>query len=170
MVLPGTSTIADLSTSAQAKLLRVLETRSVRRIGSSREINVNVRVISATNTPLEELVSAQKFRSDLFYRLNVYSIHILPLRERRDDIIPLAEHFLSMYAEPRGMNLTGLSSEAGSLLLNYDFPGNARELRNLIERAAMLCGSGQIMANHLNLVGSRCSRVAAGMGSLSGAE
>ncbi|MFC1718363.1 sigma-54-dependent transcriptional regulator [Candidatus Poribacteria bacterium] len=143
--------IADLSAPAQAKLLRVLETRMVRRVGSSREINVNVRVISATNTPLEQLVEARKFRPDLFYRLNVYSIHILPLRERREDILPLAEHFLSMYATPRGLSLSGFSSEANNLLLNYDFPGNARELRNIVERAAILCRSGQILVEHLNL-------------------
>jgi len=143
--------IADLSAAAQAKLLRVLETRMLRRIGGAKEISLNVRVISATNTPLEELVKAQKFRSDLFYRLNVYSIHILPLRDRRDDIFPLAEHFLSIYSVPRGIPLTGFSSEAKKLILNYDFPGNARELRNIVERAAILCRSGQILAEHLNL-------------------
>lgn len=143
--------IADLSAAAQAKLLRVLETRTLRRIGGAKEISLNVRVISATNTPLEELVKARKFRSDLFYRLNVYSIHILPLRERREDIFPLAEHFLSIYSMPRGIPLTGFSPEAKELLLSYDFPGNARELRNIVERAAILCRSGQILAEHLNL-------------------
>ena len=143
--------VADLSAPAQAKLLRVLETRTLRRIGGSKEISVDVRVISATNAPLEELVRARNFRADLFYRLNVYSIHILPLRERREDILPLAEHFLSVYAAPRGLQFDGFSSEARGTLLSYDFPGNARELRNLIERAAILCRSGQIQAEHLNL-------------------
>ena len=143
--------IADLSAAAQAKLLRVLETRTLRRIGGAKEISLNVRVISATNTPLEELVKTRKFRSDLFYRLNVYSIHILPLRERREDIFPLAEHFLSIYSVPKRLPLTGFSTEAKELLLNYDFPGNARELRNIVERAAILCRSGQILAKHLNL-------------------
>ena len=146
--------IADLSASAQAKLLRVLETRMVRRVGGSKEINVDVRVISATNTPLEELVKARKFRPDLFYRLNVYSIHILPLRERREDILPLAEHFLSMYATPKGLSLSGFSPEARDLLLNYGFPGNARELRNIVERAAILRRSGQILVEDLNLPAS----------------
>ena len=143
--------VADLSAPAQAKLLRVLETRTLRRVGGSKEIHVDVRVISATNAPLEELVKARSFRSDLFYRLNVYSIHILPLRERREDVLPLAEHFLSAYAAPRGLQFGGFSSEARGTLLSYDFPGNARELRNLIERAAILCRSGQIQAEHLSL-------------------
>ena len=143
--------VADLSASAQAKFLRVLETRTLRRIGGSKEISVDVRVISATNAPLQDLVRARSFRADLFYRLNVYSIHILPLRERREDILPLAEHFLSVYAAPRGLKFDGFSSEARGTLLSYDFPGNARELRNLIELAAILCRSGQIQAEHLNL-------------------
>jgi len=143
--------IADLSASTQAKLLRVLETRTLRPVGSSKEINVDLRVIAATNAVLEELVEAQKFRRDLFYRLNVYSIHLLPLRERREDILPLAEHFLSIYAAQRGLRFDGFSLGAKDVLMGYDFPGNARELRNLVERAAILCRSGQILAEHLNL-------------------
>lgn len=143
--------IADLSPSAQAKLLRVLETRAITRVGSSKEIGVNVRVISATNSYLEELVEGQKFRQDLFYRLNVYRIHLLPLRERREDILTLAEHFLHIYAVNRGFQFRGFSSAAKEALLKYDYPGNARELRNLVERAAILCGSGQIEAKNLSL-------------------
>jgi two-component system response regulator AtoC len=146
--------VADLSAPAQAKLLRVLETRTLRRVGGSKEIHVDVRVISATNAPLEKLVETRNFRADLFYRLNVYSIHILPLRERREDILPLAEHFLSNYAAPRNLQFDGFSPEAMDALLSYDFPGNARELRNLIERAAILCRSAQIQAKHLNLSAS----------------
>jgi len=143
--------VGDLSASAQAKLLRVLETRTLTRVGSSREISVNVRVISATNAPLEKLVDDGKFRPDLFYRLNVFSIHIPPLRERRADILPLAEHFLSFYAEQRGLRFDGFSPEAQDCLLNYDFPGNARELRNMVERAAILCRSGQIRTGDFSL-------------------
>jgi DNA-binding NtrC family response regulator len=143
--------VADLSASAQAALLRVLETRELRPVGSSKEISVNVRVVAATNAALEELVEARKFRPDLFYRLDVYSIHLLPLRKRREDILPLAEHFLSMYAVPRGLRFDGFSPEVKDLLLSYDFPGNARELRNLVERAAVLCGSGEILTEYLNL-------------------
>jgi DNA-binding NtrC family response regulator len=143
--------IADLSASAQANLLRVLETRMLRRVGGSKEISVNVRVITATNNPLEQLVEESKFRPDLFYRLNVYSIHLSPLRERREDILPLAEHFLSTYATSRNLRFDGFSPEAQKLLLNYDFPGNARELRNIVERAAILCRSDSILPEHLNL-------------------
>ena len=143
--------VADLSASAQAALLRVLETRTLRRIGSSREITVHIRVIAATNAPLEDLVESREFRSDLFYRLNVFTIYLLPLRHRREDILPLAEHFLSVYASPRGLRSDGFSEEAKAALLNYDFPGNARELRNIVERAAILCRSGQILPEHLSL-------------------
>jgi DNA-binding NtrC family response regulator len=144
--------IADLSPSAQAKLLRVLETRNLRRVGGSKEINVNIRVIAATNTQLEELVKSQRFRNDLFYRLNVFTIKLLPLRDRRSDIIPLAEHFLSTYLIGRGLPIDGFSQEAKDMLINYDFPGNARELRNIVERAAILCRSGLIESGHLSLI------------------
>lgn len=95
--------IGDLSSVAQSKLLRVLETRKLRRVGASEEISVDVRVIAATNAPLEEMVAARKFRRDLFYRLNVYTIHLLPLRERREDIRPLAEHFLTQHLAPENL-------------------------------------------------------------------
>jgi len=143
--------IGEVSESAQTKLLRVLETRMVRRVGSSEEIRTNVRVIAATNRTLGEAVGQGRFRRDLLYRLNLYAIHLLPLRERRRDILPLAEHFLSTYAAPRGLEADGLSPEARDALLSYDYPGNARELRNLIERAAMLCRAGCIEAQHLGL-------------------
>ena len=143
--------VADLSASAQAALLRVLETRTLRRIGSSREITVHIRVIAATNAPLEDLVERREFRTDLYYRLNVFTIHLQPLRQRRGDIIPLAEHFLSVYTTPRGHFSDGFSEEAKAVLLNYDYPGNARELRNIVERAAILCRSGQILPQHLSL-------------------
>jgi two-component system response regulator AtoC len=143
--------IADLSPPAQAKLLRVLETRKLRRVGGSNEIDVHIRVIAATNADLDWLVEVRKFRKDLFYRLNVFAIKLLPLRERRLDIIPLAEHFLATYLVGRGLQVEGFSEEAKDLLLNYDFPGNARELRNMVERAAILCHSGCIEGRHLNL-------------------
>ena len=143
--------IADLSPPAQAKLLRILETRKLRRVGGSNEIDVHIRVIAATNADLDWLVEARKFRKDLFYRLNVFAIKLLPLRERRLDIIPLAEHFLSTYLVGRGLQVEGFSEVAKDLLLNYDFPGNARELRNMVERAAILCHSGHIEGRHLNL-------------------
>ena len=141
----------DLSLSAQAKLLRVLETRTLRRVGGAKEITVNVRVIAATNSPLEECVESGSFRRDLFHRLNVYSIHLSPLRERREDILPLAEHFLTRYAARRRLQPEGFSEDTREKLLAYDFPGNARELRYLVERAAILCHNGLILPQHLNL-------------------
>ncbi len=145
--------IADLSAPAQAALLRGLETRTFRPVGGSREVRVDVRVIAATNAPLEALVEAGKFRRDLYYRLNAYTISLSPLRERREDVLPLAEHFLSAYAEQRGLRFEGFSPEAKDRLLNYDFPGNVRELRHLVEHAAMLCRSGQVLPEHLALPG-----------------
>ncbi|MGA1790791.1 MAG: sigma-54-dependent transcriptional regulator [bacterium] len=143
--------ISDLSSSAQAKLLRVLETRKLRRVGGAKEIYVSVRVIAATNVSLEDMVKEKKFRKDLFYRLNVFVIKLSPLRERRSDTIPLAEHFLSNFIIGRGLNIDGFSKEAMDALMDYEFPGNARELRNLIERAAILCRSGRIQRKHLCL-------------------
>jgi DNA-binding NtrC family response regulator len=141
----------DLTLAAQAKLLRVLETRSLRRVGGSKEVSVNVRVIAATNSPLQQCVASGTFRSDLFHRLNVYSIHLAPLRERREDILPLAEHFLGRYATERSLKAEGFSTRTRDKLLGYDFPGNARELRYLVQRATMLCRSGLVLPEHLSL-------------------
>jgi len=143
--------VADLSAGAQAKLLRVLETRSLRRVGGSKEISVNLRVIAATNVNLSDSVKSGKFRQDLFYRLNVFSIILKPLRERREDIMPLAEHFLTICSKKCGLKIGGFSREAQDALLKYDFPGNARELRNMVERAAIISRSRQIEAHHLNI-------------------
>jgi len=146
--------IADLSAAAQAKILRVLETRRVRRIGGSRENAVQVRVVAATNVPLEQLEKDKRFRSDLLYRLNVFTIHLMPLRKRRSDIILLAKHFLSTFASQRGFEIAGFTAEAERTLRDYDYPGNARELRNLVERAAILKGSGEIDAGDLQFPSS----------------
>jgi DNA-binding NtrC family response regulator len=144
--------VGDLSSQAQAVLLRVLETRQIRRIGSSKEKNVNVRVLAATNRPLEELLQEGKFRKDLFYRLNVCHVDIPPLQDRKDDILPLAEHFLNLYIRPRGFRIDGFSKSVKDLFLGYGFPGNARELKNIVERAAMLARSGIIDAEHVKLL------------------
>ena len=143
--------VGDLSEPAQAKLLRALETRTFRRVGGSKEISVSLRVVAATNKPLEELVGNGGFRSDLFYRLNVFSIHLPPLDDRRQDIVPLAEYFLKAYAGPRDLAIEGFTGDAEDLLLDYDFPGNARELRNLVERAAILCRTGLVQPEHISL-------------------
>ncbi|MEW6379336.1 MAG: sigma-54 dependent transcriptional regulator [bacterium] len=143
--------ISDLSPQVQARLLRVLEARKLRRIGGSKETGINVRVIASTSMPLEELIVSPRFRRDFFYRLNVFTIKILPLRERCPDIIPLAEHFLSTYRASRSLRISGFSQEAKDMLVSYSFPGNARELRNIVERAAILCRSGLIEPKHLGL-------------------
>lgn len=143
--------IGDLASNVQTKLLRVLETRTVRRLGGSKESSVRVRVVAATNAPLEENVRNGKFRSDLYYRLNVFPIRLAPLRERQADILPLALHFLALFTRARGLAQKGFSPEAQALLPKYPYPGNARELRNIVERAAILCGSGLIQPEHLNI-------------------
>jgi two-component system, NtrC family, response regulator AtoC len=158
--------IGDLSTAAQAKILRVLETRSLRRIGGSREIRVSVRIVAASNIPLERLVEQGKFRNDLYYRLSVFLIHLVPLRERREDIIPLAEHFLLSFTSSRSLKIDGFSKKAESTLLKYAFPGNARELRNIVERAAILCRSNIIQAEDLNLIQRPASSKISGSGQL----
>ena len=144
--------VGDLSDVAQAKLLRVLETRTVKRVGGADRIPVEVRVVAATNRPLEERIELGQFRQDLFYRLNLFTIPIAPLRERRKDILPLAEHFLFTYATAKGFALDGFSDEAKEQLLAHDFPGNVRELSNVVERAAMLARSGEIKAEHLDVI------------------
>ncbi len=141
--------ISDLSLSAQAKLLRVLETRSLRRIGGTKEIQVDVRIIAATNIHLENLVENKTFRHDLLYRLNIFPIHIAPLRERREDIPILAEHFLKIYSSRTGKQFTGFSEKARNLLIQYHYPGNVRELQNIVERAAILCTEKKIQAKHV---------------------
>lgn len=133
--------IGDLTPASQAALLRVLENRTFRRIGGSKDIKVSLRVIAATNQDLEKAVEQGLFRRDLFYRLNIYHIHIPPLRERKEDIMPLAGHFLSMIEQQRRCRYRGFAPKAGELLNRHDFPGNARELRNIIERACIVCRS-----------------------------
>lgn len=141
--------IGDLSPAAQAKILRVLETRTLRRIGAKKEKQVNVRVIAATNVSLEHHVEAGTFRRDLFYRLNLFPIHVPPLRDRPEDIRPLAEHFLAMYSRKSERSFTGFAPEVFDTLVRYDFPGNARELQNIIERAAIICKEEHIQPEHI---------------------
>lgn len=144
--------ISDLSAQAQAVLLRVLETRQIRRIGGSKEKQVNVTVLAATNRPLEELIDEGKFRKDLYYRLNLFAIDIPPLMKRKEDILPLAEHFLHLFLQPRDFNIDGFSEEVQKQMLEYPFPGNARELKNMVERGAMLCRSGSIGTDHIQFM------------------
>lgn len=141
--------IADLTAEAEAKVLRALETRSFRRVGRSKDISVDLTVVAASNAPLEEAVAEGRFRSDLFYRLNVFPIELTPLNQRPEDVMPIAEQFLDVYAGQRGVEPKSLTSDARDYLCSYAFPGNVRELRNMIERAAILSRAGDITAEHL---------------------
>ena len=141
--------IGDLPLHLQAKLLRVLQEREFERVGSSRPVKVNVRILAASHRPLEALIKAGQLREDLYYRLNVVTILIPPLRERRSDLSLLIDHFLRHFAEKNGKTIRGLTHEAREILLRYDYPGNVRELENLIERAVILTrddviGSGDL--------------------------
>ena len=137
--------VGDLPLGAQAKLLRVIQEKKVVRVGGEREIDLDVRIIAATNKDLKALVAAGHFREDLYYRINVITIHVPTLRERREDIILLAEHFVRHYAEKMGRQVQGLCDTTSHILLNYDYPGNVRELQHAIERAVALC-SGEYLA------------------------
>ncbi len=130
--------IGELKLELQAKLLHVLEERRLRRVGGSREIFVDVRVIALTNRDLKAMVRDGSFRQDLFYRLNIFPIQVPPLREHPEDILPLARYFLDQLQAKFGRRFEGLSREAENCLLGYAWPGNARELRNVIERAMVL--------------------------------
>jgi transcriptional regulator with GAF, ATPase, and Fis domain len=134
--------VGELAPSLQSKLLRVLQEREFDRVGGARPIKVDLRILSATNRDLAAAVDAGRFRQDLYFRLNVISIQLPPLRDRRDDVPALARHFLSAYARKAGRRVTGISAAAMRCLLAYDWPGNVRELENAIERACVL-GSGE---------------------------
>jgi DNA-binding NtrC family response regulator len=143
--------IANLPMSQQAKLLRVIETGEFERVGSSRTLHANVRIISATNSNLHEEVAAGRFRQDLLFRLNTIEVALPPLRERREDIAPLAAHFLRQHAERYRKNLTGFEPPAHEALTRHQFPGNVRELDHIIERAVLMSQGTQIKANDLGL-------------------
>ena len=130
--------IGDLPLHLQVKLLRVLQEREFERVGSSRPVSVDVRLLAATHRDLEALVRAGRFRDDLYYRINVVSISLPPLRERREDIPLLLDHFVEKFARRNGKRISGLTRDAREALLRYDYPGNVRELENLVERAVVL--------------------------------
>ncbi len=148
--------IGDLSPATQAKLLRVLQAGEFERLGGTRTLKVDVRLVAATNADLATLVREKRFREDLFYRLNVITIQIPPLRERREDIPLLAQHFLCRFAAKNAKAITGFTEEALDLLQTYTWPGNVRELENVIERAVVLTRSSMISPADLpeTLVGS----------------
>lgn len=139
--------VGNMSTAMQVKLLRTLQEREITPVGSNTPVRIDVRLLAATNAALEQEVKAGRFREDLYFRMNVIDIHIPPLRNRREDIIPLAEHFLERQSAALGADLR-LSPESASLLAAYSWPGNVRELENAMERAAIL-SSGEILPVHL---------------------
>ena len=141
--------VGELAPGIQSKLLRVLQQRELERVGGTHPIAVDVRILSATNRDLDAGIASGTFRSDLYYRLNVVSIHVPPLRERREDIPRLARHFLSLYAPKSGRAVTSISSAAMERMLDYEWPGNIRELENAIERACVIGSSEQILQEDL---------------------
>lgn len=153
--------IGDLSLALQPKLLRVLETQTFRRVGGQKEIKVDVRFVSATHRDLPRMVQSGQFREDLYYRLNVGAIDLPALRERREDIMPLARHFLEKAAPVVGTTCTDIDPAVASLLEAYRWPGNIRELRNVMERAAILATGQVVSARHLpkEIVGTNVSPV-----------
>lgn len=137
--------IADISIALQAKLLRVLQNREIIRLGDTQVIKVDVRVITATNKDLKQLSKEEKFREDLFYRLNVFPIKIPPLRERNGDIPLLVEHFLDKYSKEKKY----IDAKAMKILENYSWPGNVRQLENVIQRALILCEGNKLLEEHI---------------------
>jgi two-component system nitrogen regulation response regulator NtrX len=159
--------IGDMSLAAQAKVLRVLQDGVVTRIGGSKPIQVDVRVLAATNKDLESEIATGRFREDLYYRLNVVPIHVPPLRERREDIPLLIAHFLTQLTGPGGLAPRAMSDDAVTRLGQLDWPGNVRELRNTIERLLILASGPRITADDVDqLVGRRADVGEGGLGSL----
>ena len=130
--------IGEMDMGLQVKLLRVLEDRRIRRLGGTRNIDIDARVVAATNRDLKGAIAAREFREDLYYRLNVFPIHLPPLRERREDIPPLLDHFLKRFSREFHKNIREVSRDALDLLMRYHWPGNVRELRNLVERICIM--------------------------------
>jgi len=147
--------VGEVSPKVQVELLRALEDRRVTRVGGSEEIRVDFRVICATNRNLEDAVKAGSFREDLYYRINVFSIEIPPLRTRPEDILEIADHFLAKFAGAMGRRVTGFTPEARRVLAEHPWPGNVRELANAIERALVVCVEGEVRPEHLPILGER---------------
>jgi len=147
--------IGELSMALQVKLLRVVQELKIKPVGGTREVDVDTRIICATNKNLEEEVMEKRFRQDLFYRLNVIEVRVPPLRERKADLKPLAQFFLDKYAKQMGKDITKISSYAIDLLKKYDFPGNVRELENLIERSVALTATNIILPESLSMSSKR---------------
>ncbi|HLF82877.1 MAG TPA: sigma-54 dependent transcriptional regulator [Blastocatellia bacterium] len=162
--------IGDINLKTQVDLLRVLEEKKITRVGGNAEIPVDFRLIAATNKNLEAMSAEGKFREDLYYRVNVFSIAIPPLRERREDIPPLAEHFLKRFAQSMNKSITGIAVETMELMRGFDWPGNVRELQNAIERAVLVCKTKEIQPGDLPLQVNDSRGVATNGKSLSDVE
>ncbi len=147
--------IGDMELSLQSKLLRVLQENEFERVGGTKTVHVDLRVIAASNKNLEKEVSGGHFREDLFYRLNVFPIIVPPLRERREDIIPLARHFIGLFSSEMNKMPPPLSPESEKMLLENEWRGNTRELKNIIERAVILCDGQVLQPEHFNFVKCR---------------
>lgn len=141
--------IGDIPINLQVKLLRVLQEHQIERVGSTESISIDVRIIAATHQNLEQKITDGNFREDLYYRLNIVSLNIPPLRERKEDILPLIEHFVEKYSKENGKQKLSLSKETVDTLIKYNYPGNVRELENIIERAVVLSRSHTITLNDL---------------------
>lgn len=141
--------IGDLDLAMQAKILKLLEDHNVRRLGGVRSYNIDVQIISATNRSLKEMVGDNTFREDLFFRLNALTLHIPPLRERNQDILILAHHFLTFFGRKYNKSNLIFAAKAESTIMNYHWPGNVRQLKNVMEQAVMLCDGQKILMKHL---------------------
>ena len=142
--------IADLKPALQAKLLRIMEDGNVSRLGSTKSHKVDVRIVAATNKDLEQMVKEGSFREDLFYRLHLFTLHLPPLRERKEDIPLLLAQFIKYYSHKMGIKPPRLSKEVMNAMIKYDFPGNVRELKHMVERALILCEGGWLTFRHFD--------------------
>src|SRR5256886_11838892 len=156
-----------MTMAMQVKLLRVLQERTVRPVGGSNEIPIDVRVIAATNRELDQLVAEHGFREDLYYRLSVIPVRVPPLRERREDIPVLANHFLKKYSPAAGKSILRIANDALEVLAGYEWPGNVRQLENTVERAVALETSNEL---HVELPAERPKARAAAAGASSGTD
>jgi transcriptional regulator with GAF, ATPase, and Fis domain len=154
--------IGDLPPETQIALLRVLQEREIDRVGGSRPIAVDVRILAATNRDLQAAMAAGTFRSDLFYRLNVFPIALPPLRERREDIPLLVESFIERFARKAGKKIRGVNSKSLELLQSYQWPGNIRELQNIVERAVIVCATETLAVEEHWLVGESAKTPSSG--------
>jgi transcriptional regulator with PAS, ATPase and Fis domain len=143
--------VGELPLSLQAKLLRVLEEHRFRRLGGTKDVEVDLRVIAATNRELRKAIEQGRFRLDLYYRLNVIQMTVPPLRDRKDDIIPLARYFVGLYNDKFGRSVEGIAPDAVSALLGHEWPGNVRELRNTIERAMLMQDGPWVRSSDLGI-------------------